>query len=344
MPDTTEVDEVTEECPNCGVEWPEDDIAHTGDGYDSCPDCREECSYCGEEYRYISDHQDYHCGDCGEWFCDSVNYTWCDDCEEYRCNDCDRCECNEYSGQVHQWDWKPYRYKPKGEWREGQPLLGLELEVGTQASQIVPAVLDVDDEESHLYMKQDGSICGVEIVTHPATLDWSREFPYDRLLANLRGNGCYVDDGYGLHVHVSRNAFRSVTSSAAAHQMSWLMFLYRNTDSLEQLARRNSDRWASFKKPVKGELLRKAMHPDDSSRYVAVNCNNDRTYELRFFAATLKEQELRAALEFADASVRYTKDIKTHDILRGKALEWAKFESWVNDNNYPNLTAEIANF
>ncbi|MFM8798696.1 MAG: amidoligase family protein [Fluviibacter sp.] len=202
----------------------------------------------------------------------------------------------------------------------------------------------IDDSENHLYMKRDGSIEGVEIVSHPATLDWSRDYPYGKLLRELRKNNCHVDDGYGLHVHVSRNAFRGVTNSSAAHQMSWLIFLYRNVEALEHLARRSSERWASFRKPRKGELRHKALHVDDSSRYVAVNCNNERTYELRFFASTLVERELRAALEFADASVAYTKRIKTHDILRGNALSWDKFSDWASDHNYPNLTAEMADF
>jgi hypothetical protein len=337
--DTIEVD-----CDGCGCEVDEDDIEHTSDGYDVCDDCRESCEWCNRSFHYLSDHQDYRCDNCGEDFCCDADYSWCEDCERYTCPDCSGCECGEYSGSVHQWDWKPHRYKPKGLWRDGQALLGLELEVGMSASQIVPAVQAVDDCEEHLYMKQDGSICGVEIVSHPATLDWSRDYPYGEMLRILRNNGCHVDDGYGLHVHVSRNAFRS-QSSAAAHQMSWLMFLYRNTDALEHLARRTSERWASFKKPLQGELKRKASHPDDrSSRYVAVNCNNERTYELRFFASTLEEQELRAALEFADASVQYTKAIKTHDILRGNALSWDKFETWTGDNNYPNLLAEMAKF
>lgn len=341
MPISDEVVEV--ECDNCGCLVDEDDITQTSDRYNVCEDCHETCEWCDRTYMYLSDHQDYRCESCETEFCGFADYTYCDDCERYFCPDCN-CDCSEYGGVIHCWDWKPHRYRPKGEWRNGGVLLGLELEVGHSASQIVPAVQTVDDSENHLYMKQDGSIQGVEIVSHPATLEWSRNFPYATLLSNLRSNGCYVDDGYGLHIHVSRNAFRS-SPAAAMHQMSWLMFMYRNIESLEMLARRTSDRWAAFMKPVKGELKRKASRPDDrSSRYVAVNCNNERTYELRFFGATLDDQEFWAALEFADASVQYTKVIKTHDILRGNALTWNKFHNWVSNENYPNLLAEIANF
>lgn len=77
------------------------------------------------------------------------------------------------------------------------------------------------------------------------------------------------------------------------------------------------------------------------NRYVAVNCNNAHTFELRFFASTLDKQEFYAALEFADASVRYTRAITIQDVLRGKALTWRHFTAWVRRRNYKNLLAEI---
>jgi hypothetical protein len=99
--------------------------------------------------------------------------------------------------------------------------------------------------------------------------------------------------------------------------MMWLLFMYRNVAALEKLARRASSRWASFKKPVPGELARKAQSVQADNRYVAVNCNNEKTFELRFFASTLDEREFFAALEFADASVRYTRAIAIQEALRG---------------------------
>jgi hypothetical protein len=128
--------------------------------------------------------------------------------------------------------------------------------------------------------------------------------------------------------------------------MAWLMFMYRNSDRLQMLARRQESRWASFRHPAKGELAQKAVTPDgegypENSRYVAVNCSNTRTYELRFFQATLDDTEFHAALEFADASVEYTRGLRTADVLRGKALTWQHFHEWVAEQDYPNLLAEL---
>jgi hypothetical protein len=220
-------------------------------------------------------------------------------------------------------------------------LFGVELEVGGRESRIVEVVRTYDACEDHLYMKHDGSIDGVEIVTHPMTLAWARQYPFERLLAGLRAQGCDVGDEYGLHIHVSRNAFRRNGRQSCAHQMLWLLFMYRNVDELIALARRESDEWASFTEPVPGELARKATGVDNGARYVAVNCRNEKTFELRFFAATLNAREFLAALEFADASVRYTQALRINDVMSGDALTWSHFADWLESRNYPNLSAEI---
>ncbi|WP_198345147.1 amidoligase enzyme [Mycobacterium sp. JS623] len=220
-------------------------------------------------------------------------------------------------------------------------LFGVELEVGGRESRIVDVVQTYDPCEDHLYMKHDSSIDGVEIVTHPMTLAWAREYPFENLLADLRAHGCDVGDEYGLHIHVSRNAFRRHGKQSCAHQMMWLLFMYRNVEDLTLLARRESCRWASFTTPVPGELARKATGVDHGDRYVAVNCRNEKTFELRFFAATLHKREFLAALEFADASVQYTQTLRINEVLAGDALTWTHFSDWLETRNYPNLSAEI---
>ncbi|TEA09060.1 hypothetical protein CCUG60884_00228 [Mycobacteroides salmoniphilum] len=125
--------------------------------------------------------------------------------------------------------------------------------------------------------------------------------------------------------------------------MMWLLFIYRNCAELEKLARRSSSRWARFQKPYPGELARKAQAQlDVEDRYVAVNCNNADTFELRFFKSTLQNTEFYAALEFADASVRYTKAITSRDVLHSNAITWHHFKEWVGTRKYPHLLAAIS--
>ena len=313
-----------------------------------CEDCCEVfCSDCWNEHVYMCfecgdpTHQDdaYYCAECGEHFCsmcwENINssYDYCGNCRS--------------DGPIYPCSYTP-AFCPKGD--TSHTMMGVELEVGYYEHNVVDAVQAIDADEDHLYMKEDGSIQGVEIVTHPMTLEWARQYKFDEMLRRLRSNGCCVDEDYGLHVHVSRAAFRQRSSAnrrrgygsqSQHHQMMWLMFLYRNADGLRLLARRDSDQWASFRSPRPGELKDKARGPYGSDRYVAVNCNNSATYELRFFQSTLNAEEFWAALEFADASVRYTRNLSSSEVLKGGGLSWDRFTDWCSEHDYTNLHAQI---
>lgn len=281
-----------------------------------------------------------HCSDCGDAFDSSYSGVYCYSCG-WRCDDCSDCCCDSGDSRIHPYDYRPELFKPKGEY-PNEPLLGVELEVGGNQCVIADVVDGVDGCENHLYLKEDGSISGAEIVTHPMTLAWARGYRFAELLRGLRQSGCYVNDSYGLHVHVSRNAFRRFGRQSSTLQLMWLLFIYRNVNEVERLARRTSEEWASFRKPSLQALIHKAKGVDRmDSRYVAVNCVNTRTYELRFFAATLDESEFFAAIEFADASVRYVRQLRANDVLRNGALTWDHFAEWVKCNDYPNLLSHL---
>lgn len=304
-----------------------------------------------------------YCDGCGECFDYQIEGGYCE-CLYYNCDDCSPCTCSSYDSDdddderdrygIHSWDWRPHRFNSKGNYPQ-EVLMGVELEVGESKQSIANAVHSVDSPEYHLYLKHDSSICGAEIVTHPMTLRWAREwvtdgggaFPkFELLLRQLRLAGCHTNENYGLHIHVSRNAFKvgPRKERSASHQMTWLLFIYRNAGYLEHLARRDPEEWGAFSAPGRGELKHKAEQVATRyPRYVAVNCNNEKTYELRFFAATLDDTEFWAALEFADAGVEYTRHLKAADILKGGALQWKSFVKWVNQHDYPNLSIEFRN-
>jgi hypothetical protein len=243
--------------------------------------------------------------------------------------------------------YRPRSFRPKGNY-PAEVLLGMELEVEGDWDDITDAVTQIDPVENHLYVKEDSSIGGLEIVTHPMTLTWAKGYKFDDLLAVLRANGCYDDEENGLHIHVSRNAFRRNRVRSADHVEAWLMLIYRNSRELVKLARRETS-WGWFHEPAAGELRHKAEGNTrgnwdldiEYDRYQAINCLNARTFEMRFFKSTVDNQELWAALEFADASVEYTRQLNT---LRGNALEWDEFLSWCDqspEGRYKNLLGEV---
>jgi hypothetical protein len=74
-----------------------------------------------------------------------------------------------------------------------------------------------------------------------------------------------------------------------------------------------------------------------------VNCQNSGTFEIRGFRSTLNRVKLRAALEFVDASVAYTRQVKTSDVLKGGGLTWSHFYNWVilHPDRYPHLQQQM---
>lgn len=363
--------------------------------YFNCISCETQMDRIYDEYYSDEEGCCHQCADCGPFeYGDSHNVA-----SNRR---------NSNRAEMHSYSWRPDSFKPKGNFPT-EVLMGIELEVGGEKYSILDAVgetvnenSEMDSDKDHLYCKMDCSIYGVEIVSHPATLKWLKEWKgYDALLEKLRAADCYsdksdcicgerryCDHSYGLHVHVSRNAFKQLRKrtttpelpaenetyeqrigremreqirkqrdqQAINHQMIWLMFLERNQDKLNgemKLARRDSFQYGAFKSSTIDELRGKGTDRPyyDESRYTAINCQNEKTYELRFFKSTVDTEEFYAAIEFADASVEFTRQINANDVLRGRALEWSNFVNWLCEQKeemhgvvqfkYTNLMAQI---
>lgn len=291
-------------CSQCAEITSSDDGCQTEDEGFVCADCGyHECYECGEYYYYIDSHNEEYHGDDDDDYC-------CDECSGSR------------GGNIRSYSYKPF-------WNNhgiARTKFGFELELsGPRAASA--HVLESDPNEEVLICKDDSSIPngGFEVVSHPMDLDWFNANFDHNLLPKLKEVGMRTYDTTGLHVHVSRKSFTS-----NFHRLTWLNLIYSNADPLTKLARRESRQWAMFNKPNKGELPAKAKEAGYQwVRYQAVNCQNDATFEMRFFRSTLNRVKLRAALEFADASVEYTRHIKSRDVLKGKALTWNHFYEWV---------------
>lgn len=332
------------ECDYCGDERPENELIDANDSSGRyCDSCVAYCDDCGDWWLDLGSHQDAHCDNCG-YMCGYRDIFRCYDCDAERCEDCGSCSCDDDdddSSGVLPYSYRPSPYLPKGDYSAPSFLLGIECEVAGRQSEIVAAVRAVDPMCQNLYVKRDASLSsGAEIVTHPMTLDYAQSFPFAAMLRDLDSRGCYTASGYGIHVHVSRRAFPK-----ASHAMRWLMFLYANESQIiNYVAHRDDEQWASWASPRRGELRRKAVGPYGSDRYVAVNCNNERTYELRVFQATLDPQRFYASVEFCDASVHYVRSMSCSEFIHG-GISWDSFIAWLVANDetagrYPNLIAE----
>lgn len=208
------------------------------------------------------------CLDCGSYPCVCNACAECDcDCAgcdcEYRY--CPRCDCgvdgsdDDYDGYtgLHSWNYRPDLHFNG----TGPAFYGMEIEVTADpVSRLLTVVNAADPDERLLYVKSDASVYGGEIVTHPMSFDWARaEFPWE-MLAELKKRGCdVIPRSNGIHVHVSRDAFRS-----PAHLYRWLKFWYRNPEPITAIAGRDST-WGKFspdhRKGQLAHVLKDKPHP-----------------------------------------------------------------------------------
>ena len=319
------------------------------------------CEYCWENNSFTCNRCDYttnsdrdggtQIGNNGEYWCEdcvSNRATYCEECDEYYL-DGEGCEnCAGGAGKVHQYSYKPNPIFHGG--NDNNLYMGFELEMsyGDESDDYRSAISDVLplEQADVCYLKQDGSIegWGYELVTHPHTLSAYEQATdlWNYIEAcRKRGARSWDTTSCGLHVHVSRSAFKS-----GAHTHRFLSLIYRNPREMMKLAGRKNSRYARFDDVYKPDEwgipqfnLRDKVHGvGRTERYSAVNTNNDYTLELRFFRGNMKREGIMSALELCHASVEYTRNMSVPDVKLGM-LKWEWFADWVATNNglYPNL-------
>lgn len=313
--------------------------------YITCEDCdnlASEGNYTSVGDRYICDYcfsnGEYHyCGASGE---NEQGY-------ESNCG-----ECNEGSDEhLHN-----YNYKPDPLFHDHRNIItrgalpntayfGLELETTPRSGKWrddAAEYIATNVSEEVLYLKEDSSVStGFEIVAHPMTLAWSRSnFPYEMLteISNL-GMRAWNDYHCGLHIHISRSAFRS-----HSHLAKLLLFVYRNESEMVKFTGRNSVDYANYDYYERANFVSRAKGQSHGRRHVAINLLNTDTIELRVFRPSLQPTTVQAYFEFCDALVRYAGTITVEDCVKRNALSFSVFTDWLatqTDEDYSILHARI---
>jgi hypothetical protein len=269
------------------------------------------CGHCYNEYYFTCDR-------CGEVYHN-------DDSEyingEYYCNYC----ADDYRDCI-----QSYSYKPAPVFYGGENAgYGVELEIDDgDCRQDAAGDIQAAGGE-HIYLKEDGSLSddGMEIVTHPATLDYHiNQFPWADIchVALSYGYRSHDTDTCGLHIHVSRELFgdNEVEQDLTIAKIMLLIDRWYDT-KIVRFARRDLHkmrRWAD--KPNANiqpsdddiEAVRKSKkHAGD--RYRAVNLCNYRTVEFRFFKGTLKRDTIIASIQWVDTIINYCKHTPLKDLF-----------------------------
>ena len=320
-------------CTECGRAVKNDDITRIdGDAY--CDDCFEElftvCFHCGVTVRrddaFHDPDGDAYCEDCFDDL-----FTTCDNCgcvvsrdDAVYIDDGEYCEdCASGREAIHD-----YGYHPEPDFYDGGSCdpdvdlnlyMGVELEVDKGRN---PGALarELSDLTEMLYCKHDGSLSdGVEIVTHPCTLAAHRErFPWSEVLSLCSTHGFKSHDANtcGLHVHVSRSAFRDSRDVFTA-----VALIDRLRSYIVRFSRRSVEklnRWAKILDtceltPFPSYGIATSNIAEDS-RYVAVNLQNDNTVEFRFPRGSLRYDTVIGTIELCRNIVIYARTHEPKDV------------------------------
>lgn len=320
-----------------------------------CPDCAEGaymCDDCGEptsEDDQVTVNYEYtYCTSCAD------DCRWCDSCEMHftSSGDCD-CESTRGNSRI-----MSYTYRPRAQFgwiletdgdlstvtaRSRVPFMGFELEIEITDGNL-SEILDTLDQSfaGRAYYKHDGSLSnGFEIVTHPMTLaahkeliDWSFAEKLVRLGArSFRTETC------GLHVHVSRSAFRTATHLALFQHM-----FTKNQSEMERLAGRSATSWARFS-TMQGNIVKSIKGQVYRDRYEAVNVTNSNTIEVRIFRGSIKRERILMALGLVDAVFHYTALLHS-GALRNGGISFSEFSGWVRkqEGKYDELIQYLDKF
>lgn len=211
----------------------------------------------------------------------------------------------------------------------GVVYLGVELET------VVKSSADYDDEAEKIvnllgdfvYLKQDSSLGdrGIEIVSHPATLEAHRKLWEDfhddtPELVSWGNSAC------GLHVHASREGLTDLQISKIVCFVNSEL----NKAYIVDLAGRESS-YAKLKPKKIGNGCN-----SQTDRREAVNLQNSETIEFRLFKGNLKRAGVLKCLEFCQAIIEYTQPASRSI---ADSLDYAKFIAWVTENSkrFPEL-------
>ena len=334
------------ECAGCGGALRLDDAMEAcGDFY--CEDCFSEhfftCDDCGGVFPIEQENNagDRHVCDT----CFSESYCVCDSCGEVVCIEdsiyseqegvcyCEQCyrERGPEGVKIHEYSYKPAAvFHDCGE--SSKLYFGMELEYNADREDKIVSIEPASElSERDIYVKTDGSISGYELVSHPRTLASWKEYlsdTYASVLQDIESNGGEVDNGTGIHIHVSKSAMSD------AHKARFAMFVNNFSNVSAFVACRPATEYQRYFEKTEEDF-------ENASRYEAVNWYNSATVELRIYKSSFDKNVILSYLQHAHAVYQYTKqDIRACD------MTISDFISFVNARKevYPELAERLNTF
>jgi len=345
-------------CDDCGRLVYEGDAVSVEDGMRLvCSDCESYyyiCDHCGSLYRdedlAVNNYQITLCEHCY-----SDHYFTCPGChgvydidegtyldDEYFCYEC--ADERMYTTCI-----MSYSYKPAPIFFGGHAAgYGVELEIddGDDKEEAARDIQSVAGD--HVYIKQDGSLSynGMEIVTHPATLEYHcNEFPWDDICDTALSYGyrSHDTDTCGLHIHASRSLFgKSETEQDLTIAKIMLLIDQWYDTYVVRFSRRDLSKMRRWADKPNVNIRRDddeidAIEKSKSSRgnrYKAVNICNSNTVEFRLFRGTLKRNTIIASIQWVDTIIRFCRNTSLKDLWSSSWDEIFSNTGHAELNNY----------
>lgn len=248
---------------------------------------------------------------------------------------------------INDYGFRPYSYHYRG---KGPMFLGVELELDGYDSDLdyFTGMMSSIEQDGFIYLKEDDSLDdGVEVVTHPASIDYHMETPFWGDILRAAQDSDFVSgiNTAGLHVHVSKAAI----SKRVENRL--LVYYWRHWDQIVKISgrgRRQIEDWAypnhtqrrwsrgTYNAVAISDKPRTNDYAAAKGGRGAINFHpsTGTTIEFRIFQSTLRYLELMARIEFVAATVEVCKQLSIPDITVGKA--WPKLYDHAK-NKYPHL-------
>ena len=300
------------------------------------------CELCADTHQF-----------CGAEDCGNIVNTEHWDMEAHMTDDgvclCENCWELKHAA-IHEYNYKPSMNFLGGKPDQGYHFYGVELEADGENEDVnykavARAVKELSNDEQLFYNKSDGSLlCGFEVVSHPATLEYHmNEFPWDAITKTLRREGMrsHGTDTCGLHIHASRTMFGDSQLEQDLTIAKVMLLFDNNWDKIVRFSRREYDKlneWArkpnvQIEKSDNEMVCRMKSKCCEDEKYKAINLRHRSTVEFRVFRGTLKVSTILATLQWVDTIISYAKETGIEEIWD---VSW---DDIFSGTQYPELRA-----
>jgi len=333
-------------CSHCGSFIDTDDYEEFN-GEILCSDCIDNftsvCDCCGERIWSEDTYGDEYTTLC--YHCYNNHYTRCEECDSIIHNDdayeydngyfCHECyQRIRKNAAIHEYSYKPEPIF----YGDSNRYFGVELEIdgAGKDDDYAEELLDMANmREDHIYIKTDGSLDdGMEIVTHPMSLEYHKDFCWEDIMhhAVRLGYRSHQTSTCGLHIHVNRESLGTDQYEQDEVISRILYFVEHHWNELLKFSRRSEyamNRWAArygYENSPKA-IMDKAKK--NYGRYVAVNLCNYHTIEFRLFRGTLKYNTLISTLELVNRICELAVLMDDEEIAK---LSWSEFVAGITEH------------